>query len=118
MDFQEKWFNVLILKEKSILVNFVYSLIVHWKVNSEKKKKIKFFWSVVEGRLLERGKTSGRVDDNIEAIIKRFNTYSKQTKPVINYFEAVGRLRTVDTSKDVDTAYANVLNVLGLDEKK
>eukprot|EP01080_Neovahlkampfia_damariscottae_P006100 gene6100-10107_t len=58
---------------------------------------------IVEGRLLERGKTSGRVDDNLEAIIKRFNTYTKQTKPVINYFEAVGRLRTVDTSKDIDT---------------
>jgi UMP-CMP kinase len=72
----------------------------------------------VRDRLLERGKTSGRTDDNLEAIIKRFQTYKTQTQAVINYFESLGRLRTVDTSQDISTAYSNVKKVLGLDEKK
>ena len=29
-------------------------------------------------RLLERGKTSGREDDNVESIKKRFSAYSRQ----------------------------------------
>ena len=37
-------------------------------------------------RLLERGKTSGRVDDNEETIKKRLQTFHNQTRPVIDYF--------------------------------
>ena len=37
-------------------------------------------------RLLNRAKTSGRVDDKIEVIKKRFHTYNNETQPVINYF--------------------------------
>ena len=37
-------------------------------------------------RLLNRAKTSGRVDDKIEVINKRFHTYNNETQPVINYF--------------------------------
>ncbi len=34
-------------------------------------------------RLLERGKTSGRSDDNIETIKKRFATNKKESEPII-----------------------------------
>ena len=37
----------------------------------------------LESRLLERGKTSGRSDDNLDAIRKRFRTYSEQTQPFL-----------------------------------
>jgi UMP-CMP kinase len=43
--------------------------------------------AVMEARLLERGKTSGRSDDNIETIKKRFRTYIESTVPVINYYD-------------------------------
>ena len=36
-------------------------------------------------RLLIRGKTSGRSDDNLETIQKRLNVYHSQTKPVSEY---------------------------------
>lgn len=42
---------------------------------------------VLEHRLLERSKTSGRTDDNIETIRKRFNTYCEQTKPFLEYYK-------------------------------
>ena len=49
-------------------------------------------------RLLKRGQTSGRVDDNEAVIVKRFNTYAKQTFPVIQHFEKTGRV--YDVSKN------------------
>ena len=41
----------------------------------------------LEKRLLERGKSSGRADDNIETIRKRFNTYTEQTTPFLSYYQ-------------------------------
>ncbi|KAF7329802.1 Uridylate kinase [Mycena kentingensis (nom. inval.)] len=46
-------------------------------------------------RLLERGKTSGRADDNAESIKKRFHTYHETTMPVIEHYKQLGRLITV-----------------------
>ena len=40
-------------------------------------------FEVMEKRLLERGKSSGRADDNPETIKKRFDTYSNETKPIL-----------------------------------
>ena len=36
---------------------------------------------VMVERLMERGKTSGRVDDNEETIRKRFHTFQQATLP-------------------------------------
>lgn len=38
-------------------------------------------------RLLKRGETSGRTDDNVETIRKRFHTYNEATRPVIAYYQ-------------------------------
>ncbi|MDO5017416.1 MAG: adenylate kinase [Porphyromonas sp.] len=38
-------------------------------------------------RLVERGKTSGRSDDNEETIKERFKIYHKQSEPVIEFFK-------------------------------
>lgn len=50
-------------------------------------------------RLLERGKTSGRSDDNRESIVKRFKTYEESTRPIINHFRSLGKIRTVDSNR-------------------
>ena len=47
------------------------------------------------GRLLERGKTSGREDDNIESIKKRFRTYENDTMPVIQYYASQDKVAQV-----------------------
>lgn len=47
-------------------------------------------------RLLNRGKTSGRVDDQNEAKIKnRIQVYNKETTPVAEYYKAQGKLNSV-----------------------
>ena len=40
-------------------------------------------------RLLNRGKTSGRVDDNEETIKKRLQTFHKHTKPVLDAYKSI-----------------------------
>jgi adenylate kinase family enzyme len=49
----------------------------------------------MEERLLKRGETSGRADDNSETIKKRFQTYIEKTLPVIQYYETMNKVRKV-----------------------
>ncbi|KAF8212526.1 UMP-CMP kinase [Mycena galopus ATCC 62051] len=56
-------------------------------------------------RLLERGKTSGREDDNAESIKKRFNTYKETTMPVIKHYEALGKVAEIDSSPSVEQVH-------------
>jgi UMP-CMP kinase len=46
-------------------------------------------------RLLERGKTSGRSDDNEESIQKRFVTFKETSLPVIDYYKEKGKVSEV-----------------------
>jgi UMP-CMP kinase len=63
---------------------------------------------IVVERLLERGKTSGRNDDNLETIQKRLQTYEQQTKPIVDHFAALGKVRTVDSNRSEDEVFADV----------
>lgn len=69
-------------------------------------------FSVLEERILERGKTSGRSDDTIDVLKKRFISYEKQTLPVIEYFNASGRVRRIDSSQTVEEVFVQVQKVL------
>ena len=44
-------------------------------------------------RLLERGKTSGRTDDNEDTIKKRFQTFQDSTVPVLDFYSEKEKLR-------------------------
>ena len=46
-------------------------------------------------RLLKRGESSGRIDDNIESIKKRFQTFKDTSFPVIEYYEGKGKVHKV-----------------------
>lgn len=61
--------------------------------------------SVMEERLLERGKTSGRTDDNAEAIRKRFHTYLESTMPVVEYYEKLSKVFKVDATPGPDEVF-------------
>ncbi|KAK6536033.1 hypothetical protein TWF281_000279 [Arthrobotrys megalospora] len=60
-------------------------------------------------RLLERGKTSGRSDDNMESILKRFRTFKETSMPVVNYFEGQKKVVKVDGGKPIDAVYKDVV---------
>jgi UMP-CMP kinase len=63
---------------------------------------------VMLGRLLERGKTSGRSDDNEETIKKRFKVYEESTRPIIDDFDSRGLVRRVDSNRSLDMVFADV----------
>ena len=46
-------------------------------------------------RLLKRGETSGREDDNEESIRKRFRVYHEQTMPVIEHYNKSNKVAEV-----------------------
>ena len=55
-------------------------------------------------RLLKRGETSGRDDDNIESIRKRFRTFTQTSYPVVEYYGRQGKVvnvKAVDTPEKV-----------------
>nr|XP_009672473.1 PREDICTED: UMP-CMP kinase [Struthio camelus australis] len=63
------------------------------------------------GRCLERGKSSGRSDDNRESLEKRIHTYLQSTKPIIDLYERMGKVRKVDASKSVDEVFEKVVKI-------
>lgn len=67
---------------------------------------------VMLDRLLERGKTSGREDDNVESIKKRFRTYKSDTMPVIEHYTSLGKVAEVDSSDSVDSVYKLVRDIV------
>ena len=53
---------------------------------------------VLEQRILERAKDSGRSDDNIESVRKRFKTFQDQTQPIIDELDAISQRLQKDGS--------------------
>lgn len=52
---------------------------------------------VLVARLLERGKTSGRADDQDETLIRnRYQEYNEKTAPLIEYYKAQGKFHAVN----------------------
>ena len=75
-------------KEMKDLVEVKGALYI--EVSNEEMKK----------RLL--GRNEGRADDNEETIKKRLDTFEKETKPIVDYFEKQGNLIKIDGMKTVD----------------
>ncbi|KAK7896577.1 hypothetical protein WMY93_021902 [Mugilogobius chulae] len=63
-------------------------------------------------RLLKRGETSGRSDDNEETIKKRLDLYYKATEPVIAFYESRGIVRKVNSELPVDQVFAEVAKAI------
>ena len=54
-------------------------------------------------RLLNRGKTSGRSDDNSEDVIKkRFTVYTNETSPVADYYKKARKFKAIHGEGSVD----------------
>jgi len=63
---------------------------------------------IVKTRILERGKTSGRIDDNDKAFETRWNAYQKETVPVLNYFDGRGKVVKINSEQTIEKVYAEV----------
>ncbi|XP_073155856.1 UMP-CMP kinase 3-like [Henckelia pumila] len=63
----------------------------------------------METRLLNRNQ--GRVDDNIETIRKRFKVFLESSLPVIEYYNAKGKVRKIDAAKPIEKVFESVRSV-------
>lgn len=60
-------------------------------------------------RCLARGKAgSGRSDDNLESLKKRFQTFSNDSLPIIEHYQKQNMVRKMDASIPPDDVFVNV----------
>ncbi|XP_064116135.1 UMP-CMP kinase-like [Macrobrachium nipponense] len=86
-----------------------------WNKEMGEKVNLKFvlFFNcpleVCTQRCLDRGAAgSGRSDDNIESLKKRFDTYMNATMPIIEHYEGMGLVRTLDAGKTPEEIFEEV----------
>ena len=63
-------------------------------------------------RLLERGKTSGRTDDNLDTIKKRLVVYHEQTRPVDDYYELMDKYVRIQGLGTISGIFGRISRVL------
>ena len=63
-------------------------------------------------RLLKRGLTSGRADDNLEVIKKRLDVYHKITLPVLDFYKQSGRYVAVENCSTVDQYFEQIIHLI------
>ena len=59
-------------------------------------------------RIMERSKTSGRADDNLESLKKRFDNFRTEQLPVIGQFAAQGKAKKINGLQEVDKVHEEV----------
>lgn len=66
----------------------------------------------MKDRLMNRGKTSGRADDNEATINERIKLFHKETKPVISHYDKQGKLKTINAEKETNKVFDDIKKIL------
>ncbi|XP_045160351.2 UMP-CMP kinase-like [Mercenaria mercenaria] len=78
-------------------------------------KRVLFFdcdEKVCVDRCLNRGKTSGRSDDNEESLKKRIHTYNTSTMPIIEHYRKLNLVSELHAEQTPDEVFGDVKKVL------
>ena len=62
--------------------------------------------------ILERGKTSGRADDNLETIKERLKVYHDQTRPVDDYYELNDKYVRIQGLGTISEIFGRICRIL------
>ncbi|XP_074263567.1 UMP-CMP kinase 3-like [Silene latifolia] len=81
-----------------------------WEAVTGIEPEFVLFFDCPEEEMLRRllGRNQGREDDNIETIKKRFQVYMESSLPVIEYYDAKGKVRKIDAAKPVEDVFEDV----------
>jgi adenylate kinase len=63
-------------------------------------------------RLINRGKQSGRSDDNLETITKRLEVYHNQTSPLRDFYVNEGKYRAIQGVGKVEEIFNTISNAI------
>ncbi|MDQ8201503.1 adenylate kinase [Pelagicoccus sp. SDUM812003] len=69
-------------------------------------------------RLLKRGQSSGRSDDNEVVIRNRLREYNEKTLPVLQFYKERGLCHDVDATAPIDKVYASIKDVVEQELRK
>ena len=85
---------------------------------SESKQKINFvfFLNVKKETLIDRIKKrkilEKRSDDDLNTILKRYDTYMETTRPVLDYYSTKSNFKEIDGSLKIDEITSKISNIL------
>ena len=96
---QAKNLNILLAKSNQ-KINFIFFLNVTKDLIIERIEKRK---------LLEK-----RTDDDLSTIVKRYDTYMKTTKPVLDFYSKNSNFYEIDGSMEIDKITAKIDGFLGV----
>ena len=65
-------------------------------------------------RLLNRGKETGRSDDNMETINNRIDVYNRQTIPVTYYYDKMHKHAAVEGTGSVNKIFESIVEVISM----
>ena len=63
-------------------------------------------------RMINRGKMTGRADDNEETIKKRLNVYHTQTSPLKDHYKKQNKYISIDGNKEIDQIFNSIIEEL------
>ena len=63
-------------------------------------------------RMINRGKMTGRADDNEETIKKRLKVYHDQTSPLKDHYKKQNKYVSIDGKRDIDQIFNNIVEEL------
>uniref|UniRef100_A0A6M2DY03 UMP-CMP kinase n=1 Tax=Xenopsylla cheopis TaxID=163159 RepID=A0A6M2DY03_XENCH len=96
-----------------------YDNLEGWNASMSDKVKLLFVLffecseEVCTQRCLARGNAgSGRTDDNLESLKKRFETHMNHTMPIINHYEKMNLVHRINAMNSVDEIFNNVKTVI------
>ncbi|MBR4432275.1 MAG: adenylate kinase [Paludibacteraceae bacterium] len=69
-------------------------------------------------RLIERGKVSGRADDNLNTIRHRIAVYHNQTEPIAHYYLHHGNYFAVNGNHNMEDVFLQVKRIIDRETKK
>lgn len=69
-------------------------------------------------RMINRGKTTGRADDNKETIKKRLDVYHNQTSPLRDHYKKQKKYVAIDGNKGIDEIFDSIVKEIDHHAKK
>ncbi|MCD6543300.1 MAG: adenylate kinase [Flavobacteriaceae bacterium] len=106
--FPRTFVQAYILEGLMIKLNTTLDLLISIEISEEE--------SVT--RLIERGKISGRMDDNEEVIRNRLNEYNNKTLPVLNFFKERGNYKSINGLQSIEKVRADIEELVNVEQSK
>jgi len=106
--FPRTFVQAYILEGLMIKLNTKLDLLISIEVPEEESVK----------RLLLRGETSGRLDDNDEVIRNRLREYDEKTKPVLDFFKEKGNYKAINGVQKIKKVTSDIRKAVNKELEK